>query len=82
MTENPSRREKLRPGELVGLAAVVAVFIGLVTFMVTRDLFLSLIFLGGTFVVDLVVLAMLMLAVTPNKPADGERWQAESSPHD
>lgn len=82
MTENPSRREKLRPGELVGLAAVVAVFIGLVTFMVTRDLFLSLIFLGVTFVVDLVVLAMLMLAVTPNKPTDGERWQAESSPHD
>ena len=82
MTENPSRREKLRPGELVGLAAVVAVFIGLVTFMVTRDLFLSLIFLGVTFVVDLVVLAMLMLAVTPNKPADGERRQAESSPHD
>lgn len=82
MTENPSRREKLRPGELVGLAAVVAVFIGLVTFMVTRDLFLSLIFLGVTFVVDLVVLAMLMLAVTPNKPADGERWQADSSPHD
>ena len=82
MTENPSRREKLRPGELVGLAAVVAVFIGLVTFMVTRDFFLSLIFLGVTFVVDLVVLAMLMLAVTPNKPADGERWQAESSPHD
>lgn len=82
MTENPSRREKLRPGELVGLAAVVAVFIGLVTFMVTRDVALSLIFLGATFVVDLVVLAMLMLAVTPNKPADGERWQSEANPHD
>lgn len=82
MTENPSRREKLRPGELVGLAAVVAVFVGLVTFMVTRDFFLSLIFLGVTFVIDLMVLAMLMLAVTPNKPADGERWQAEQNPHD
>ena len=69
MTE-PRRREKLRPAELVGLAALVAAFLGLVTFLVTRDLVLSLLFFGGTFVFDLVVLAMLMLAVTPNKPAE------------
>lgn len=73
MTEAPRRRDKLRPGELVGLAALVAAFIGLGTFMVTRDAVLSLIFFGGSFVLDLVVLAMLMLAITPNRPADGER---------
>ena len=73
MTE-PRRREKLRPAELVGLAALVAVF------LVTRDLVLSLLFFGGTFVFDLVVLAMLMLAVTPNKPADGEA--PPDTPHD
>lgn len=72
MTE-PSARITLRPSELVGLAALVAVFIGLVTLMVTRDLLFALIAFGGAFVLDLVVLAMLMLAVTPNKPADGER---------
>lgn len=72
MTE-PSARITLRPAELVGLAAVVAVFIGLVTLMVTRDLFFALIAFGGAFVLDLVVLAMLMLAITPNRPADGER---------
>ncbi len=72
MTE-PRSRISLRPGELVGLAAIIAAFIGLITLMVTRDLTLSLIVFGVSFVLDLVTLAMLMLAVTPNKPADGER---------
>lgn len=72
MTE-PTSRITLRPSELVGLAALVAVFVGLVTLMVTRDLILSLIAFGGAFVLDLVLLAMLMLVVTPNRPADGER---------
>ncbi len=72
MTEPPSRIT-LRPGELVGLAALVAVFVGLITLMVTRDLVFSLIVFGATFVLDLITLAMLMLVVTPNKPADGER---------
>ena len=72
MTEPPARIT-LRPAELVGLAALVAVFVGLVTLMVTRDLLITLIAFGGAFVLDLVVLAMLMLVVTPNRPADGER---------
>jgi hypothetical protein len=72
MTEPPARIT-LRPAELIGLAAVVALFIGLITLMVTRELLLSLIVFGGAFVLDLVVLAMLMLVVTPNRPADGER---------
>lgn len=72
MTESRSRIA-LRPGELVGLAALVAVFVGLITLMVTREVIFSLIVFGATFVLDLVTLAMLMLAVTPNKPADGER---------
>lgn len=72
MTE-PGSRITLRPAELVGLAALVAVFVGLITLMVTRDLIFSVIVFGGAFVLDLVVLAMLMLAITPNRPADGER---------
>ncbi|MDO9589876.1 MAG: hypothetical protein Q7J04_01890 [Microcella sp.] len=70
---DPRHRITLRPAELVGLAGIIALFIGLVTLMVTRDLTISLIAFGATFVLDLVVLAMLMLAVTPNRPADGER---------
>jgi len=72
MTE-PRARIALRPGELVGLAALVAVFVGLITLMVTRELIFSLIVFGATFVIGLVTLAMLMLAITPNRPADGER---------
>lgn len=72
MSESP-QRITLRPGELVGLAALIAAFIGLITLMVTRDLIFAMIAFGGAFVLDLVVLAMLMLAVTPNRPADGER---------
>jgi hypothetical protein len=72
MTE-PRSRITLRPAELVALAALVALFVALITLMVTRELVFSLIVFGGTFVLDLVVLAMLMLAITPNRPADGER---------
>lgn len=72
MTE-PRQRITLKPGELVGLAGLIAVFIGLITLMVTRDPVIALIAFGATFVLDLVTLAMLMLAVTPNRPADGER---------
>lgn len=46
----------------------MAVFTGLIALMSTRDVILSLIFLGVAFVVVLVVLAMLVLAVRP----DGE----------
>ncbi len=69
----PRQRITLKPGELVGLAGLIALFIGLITLMVTRDPVIALIAFGATFVLDLVTLAMLMLAVTPNRPADGER---------
>ncbi|PCN46669.1 hypothetical protein Csp2054_16030 [Curtobacterium sp. 'Ferrero'] len=63
----PSRRDRLRPAELLGISAVVAVFIGLVVLMSTRELELSVIFLGIAFVVVVVVLAMLQLASTSDQ---------------
>ncbi len=78
----PRRRDRLRPLELVTIAAAAAVAVGAITLMVTRDPILAVIFLGATFVIDLVVIAMLMLAVTPNKPMDGEvQRDAENRPH-
>ncbi len=70
----------LRPVELVALAAIVAVFIGGTVLLVTRDIPFALIVFGGSFIIDLVVLAMLMLAITPNRPTDGER--TPDTPHD
>lgn len=63
----PSRRDRTRPVELIALSGVFAIFVGLVVLMSTRELVLALIFLGIAFIVSLVVLAMLALAVRPDK---------------
>ena len=61
----PSRRDRTRPVELLLISGVLAIFIGLVVLMSTRQVVLALIFLGVAFIVALVVLAMLALAVRP-----------------
>jgi hypothetical protein len=48
------------------LSGAMAVFTGLIVLMSTRDIILSVIFLGIAFIVVLVVLAMLVLAVRPD----------------
>lgn len=63
----PSRKDRLRPFELVGLSFVLAIFAALVVFMSTRDLTLAGIFGGIGFIASLVVLAMLTLTMRPNK---------------
>lgn len=62
----PSRRERVRPAELLGLSAVFAVFTGLIVLMATREFNLAAIFLCIAFIVAVVVLAMLSLASKPN----------------
>jgi hypothetical protein len=62
----PTRRDRLRPLELLVLSAIVAVFVGLVVFGSTRDLWLGLIFLGVAFIVTLVVLATLAITGRPD----------------
>ncbi|HEY4153275.1 MAG TPA: ABC transporter ATP-binding protein, partial [Pseudolysinimonas sp.] len=61
----PTRRDRMRPAELVGLAAAFGIFTGLVVGLATREWILALIFFGVVFIVSLVVLAMLSLAVIP-----------------
>jgi uncharacterized membrane protein HdeD (DUF308 family) len=63
----PSRRDRTRPVELLGLSGIFAVFVGLVVLMSTREAVLALIFAGIAFIVSLVGLAMLSLAVRPDK---------------
>ena len=73
---NPSLRERFRPAELIGLAAAFALFLGLVIAMTTRDWTMAGIAFGITFVVSLVVLAMLALTANPkddDDPKDGSR---------
>lgn len=63
----PSRKDRLRPLELVGLSFVLALFAGIVVFVSARDIVLSGIGLGIAFIVSLVGLAMLTLTMKPNR---------------
>ena len=60
-----SRRDRLRPAELLGLSAIVAAFIGAIVFMSTRTLEPTLIFAGLTFIITLVMFAMFALTASP-----------------
>jgi hypothetical protein len=62
----PTRRDRFRPVELLVIAAIVAVFIGLVVAGSTRDIRLGGIFAGVGFIVSLVVLATLAITTKPD----------------
>lgn len=66
MTE-PSRRDRFRPAELIGLSAIIAGFGGLVALMSTRDLVLALISFGIIFILTLMTIALLVMAIKPDK---------------
>ena len=66
----PSRRDRTRPAELLGLSAALAAVTGLITFFGTRNLLLAAEFTGVAFIVSLVVFAMLLLAVSPKRDDD------------
>jgi hypothetical protein len=66
----PSWRERLKPLELVGLAAILGVFAGGIGLVGSRSLELALIFAGVAFIVGLLVLAMLALAAGDSHGTD------------
>jgi hypothetical protein len=68
----PTWRERARPAEVLGLAAVLAAFVGVGVLMATREFSLALVFFGAAFVVSIVVCATLLLAISkPEPPDDG-----------
>jgi hypothetical protein len=68
----PSFRERARPAEVLGLAAVLAAFVGVGVLMATRDVMTAVVFFGAAFVVSVVICATLLLAISkPEPPADG-----------
>lgn len=75
----PSRRDRFRPLELLGLSAVVAIVIGLIVLMSTRQFDVTIIFTGLSFIVTLVVFAMLALAT---KPTGEERIDLDEQDRD
>jgi hypothetical protein len=82
-----SIRDRFKPVELLLVSGVLAAFAGVIVLMSTRDWVLTGISAGLTFIVSLVVTAMLVLAMKPNKaeildlqelntPAQGESSSA------
>jgi uncharacterized membrane protein YczE len=77
----PSRQDRLRPLEFILISAVVAVFIGLVVLLSTREPTLALVFFGVAFIVSLVVIAMLALAAKPNAAEKNDIDEQDSEGH-
>lgn len=63
----PSRRDRLKPVELLVLSAILSLFVGLTVLLTTRDPILAAIFFGLAFIVVLVVMAMFALSIKPNE---------------
>lgn len=63
----PSRRDRLRPLELLALSAVIAIFTGAIVLMSTRVSAQALIWAGVAFIVSLVAIAMFVLALKPKQ---------------
>jgi hypothetical protein len=83
----PSKKDRLRPVELLVLAAIMGVFTGLVVLMASREWLLAVVFFGVAFIVALVVLAMFALTFKPNEAerheieeADGTRREVIDGP--
>jgi hypothetical protein len=69
----PSLRDRLKPLELVAMAAGLGVFTGAIAIAGTREWQLALIFAGIAFIAALLVLAMLALAAGAPQDGDDER---------
>lgn len=81
----PSRRDRLRPLELVGFAAVLAIFAGVIVLMTTRSIVLAGVALGIAFIVSIMMVALVGLGGKPSQddldarkdlqqPDDGKNW--------
>jgi membrane protein implicated in regulation of membrane protease activity len=69
VTQNlqPSRRDRFLPVELIGISAGLAVFVGLIVLVATREFVLAGVAFGITFIVSLVLLALFALAFKPTE---------------
>lgn len=63
----PTRRDRLKPAELLGFSGVLAIFAGLVVLMSSRQIVLALVFMLIAFILSLVVVALLGLGGKPSE---------------
>ncbi|SOE03869.1 hypothetical protein [Rathayibacter rathayi] len=65
-TFQPTRKDRLRPLELIGFSAVMSAFVGLVVLLSTRETVVAIISFGVAFIVVLVAIAMFSLTFKPD----------------
>ncbi|WP_181408855.1 hypothetical protein [Schumannella soli] len=78
MTDS-SRRDRRRPLELLGFSAIIAIVIGIVVWGGARNIETALIWAGISFVVVVVVVAMLVLATFRDTDSDGNSRRDDES---
>ena len=66
MARTPSKRELLRPWELLAGAFLLALFVGVIVLFGTRNWSYAGIALGGVFIIALMGLSMFSLAIRPD----------------
>lgn len=76
----PSKKDRLRPLELVGFSAVLAIFATLVVLLATKDFRLAAIVLGLVFILTLMVVSLVGLGIKPN-PEDLEARKSLDDAH-
>lgn len=66
----PPLRDRVRPVEVLGLSAVLALFAGLGVLISTRNVVLAVEFAGAAFILSIVICATLLLAITKPETDD------------
>ncbi|MFD5598633.1 ABC transporter ATP-binding protein [Leucobacter sp. NPDC058333] len=63
----PSRRDRLKPLELIGFSLILGLFAGIVVLLTTREIMLGLVFLGVGFIVSIMMVALVGLGGKPSQ---------------
>ena len=71
-SHQPSRADRLKPAEYIGLSGGMGLFVGLTILLTTRELVLSLVGFGVVFIIALVVIAMFALGTKPNAAEESD----------
>ena len=79
--ETPSLRDRLRPLELLSISAGLALFVGLVILLVSRELWLAGIGFGVAFIVSVMMIALLALSAKPNAAEKIDLEEQDRSGH-
>ncbi|HEY8281041.1 MAG TPA: hypothetical protein VIG28_01060 [Leifsonia sp.] len=66
-TLQPTRKDRFLPTELLGISAGLAVFVGLIVLIATRQFLLAGVSLGVAFIVSVVLIALFALAFKPTE---------------